>query len=328
MITTTATAPVTRRDKVRWGDLAWLTWRQHRWAITGLVGVFGAVVVLALGLAWHIDSTGDVDLMVGGYRFLGLGQLLVLGPMAIGLAVAVFWAAPLLSREYEQRTHVVVWSQDVTPTRWLVGKVALLGVPAAALSVGVGLAVTRLLDSLNAALSEYAPLGRFETPAFEAAPVVQFAYTAFGFGLGLALSAVTRRTVLSMGLTLGLFLAARVVVSGLWRPNFQEPLRVVEPYDAEYAQSWSAADDGALTVDSGFVDAAGKEIPFPPACSDTQDGVEYVECLRENDVQFFTDYHPVDRLVPFQLFESAIFTALAAGLFVFAFAWVRRARRV
>ncbi|TQM82765.1 hypothetical protein FHX81_5176 [Saccharothrix saharensis] len=328
MTGTTTAAPVVERTRVGWGDLAWLTWRQHRWAIVCLLGASAAAILLALGLAWYVGATGDTSHMVGRWRFVGLGQSLMLAPVAFGLAVAVFWAAPLLSREYEQRTHLMVWSQDVSPTRWLAGKVLALGVPAVAAAAGVGLAVRTMVVSTNTAMSEYSPLRPFEMPVYETAPLLQFSYAAFGFGLGLAISAVTRRTVLSMGLTLVSFIAVRVVVSGLWRPHFQEPLRVVEPYDPTYAQSWSLVDSGALTVDSGFSDADGNEVPFPAECSDLADNLDYTRCVQEKNVLLFTDYHPEDRLVPFQLFESAIFTALAAALFALAFTWVRRARRV
>ncbi|MFE9745095.1 ABC transporter permease [Saccharothrix saharensis] len=326
--TTTTAVPVAERARVGWGDLVWLTWRQHRWAIAGLLGASAAAILLALGLAWHVGATGDTSHLVGRWRFVGLGQTLMLGPMVIGLVIAVFWAAPLLSREYEQRTHLLVWSQDVSPTRWLAGKVVALGVPASAAAVGLGLAVRRLITSTNTAMSGYAALGTFETPAYETAPVVQVGYAVFGFALGVALSAVTRRTVLSMGLTLGLFLAVRAVVSGAWRPHFREPLRVVEPYDPTYAGTLAAVGDNALIVSSGFADSAGNEVAFPAECSNVEDNLDYTRCVRENDVRFFTDYHPEDRLVPFQLFESAIFTVLAAALFALAFTWVRRARRV
>lgn len=327
MTTTTDTATVTRRDRVGWADLAWLTWRQHRWAIVGLVAVVAALIALALVVAWRIDATDGAGELFGRWRYLSVAQVLMLGPMAIGLAVALFWAAPLLSREYEQRTHVVAWSQDITPTRWLTGKVVLLGVPAVVLSACLGLATIGLTDSVNAAVNEFRSFGRFESPVFEAMPLVQAGYTAFGFALGLAFSAVTRRTVLSMALTLGSFIAVGVAVISLWRPYYQEPLREVQPYDP-HERSWAGPGDGAWTVDNGFTDAAGNEILFNAVCSGVRDGDDFVKCMVDANVRFFTDYHPAERFATFQLVEFAIFTVLAAGLFALAFARVRRASRV
>ncbi|MFD0199582.1 MULTISPECIES: hypothetical protein [Saccharothrix] len=322
---TTTAAPVTKRTRVGWGDLMWLTWRQHRWAIIGMVVAVVAVVAVALTVAWRIDSTGDLQAMYSRWRFMNLGSLVMLAPMAVGLAIAVFWAAPVLAREYEQRTHLVVWSQDISPTRWLVGKVVLLGVPAVALAVVVGLASSRLIESFNAA--DRSPISAFEMPAFEVVPVVQAGYAAFGFALGLALGALTRRTVLSMGLALGAFLATRVVVAGVLRPNFQAPLREVQTYGA-YQRSWDGPGDDSWTVNSGFAGADGQEIPFPSTCADVQDSDAYTKCMDDNGVLFFREYHPAERLVPFQLVESAIFIVLAAGLLALTFVTVRRARRV
>ncbi|MCE6999367.1 hypothetical protein LZG04_31835 [Saccharothrix sp. S26] len=325
--TTTATAPVTKRDRVGWGDLAWLTWRRHRWGVLALTAAVGVVVALALGVAWRVEATGGAGELFGRWSYVSVAYVLVVAPMTIGLAIGVFWAAPLLSREYEQRTHVVAWSQDLTATRWLTGMVVLLGVPALVLSVGVGLALITLMNSVNAVMPDRAPFVPMEMPAFEATPLSQVAYASFGFALGLALSALTRRTVLSMGLTLGVFLAVRIVVSGLWRPYFQQPLRMVEPYQALGESSGGPPAD-AWVVNSGFSDAAGSEMPYPRQCTDIQDNRDYATCMVDHDVHYFSEYHPADRLVPFQLYEFAIYAVLAAALFALAFTWVRRARRV
>ncbi|MEU4767876.1 hypothetical protein AB0H12_31970 [Actinosynnema sp. NPDC023794] len=317
---------MTGRARVGWADLVWLTWRQHRWAIVGLVAAVGAASALALFLAWRVDVTGNPQGLFGRWRFISLGSVVMLAPMVTSLAVAVFWAAPVLSREYEQRTHLVAWSQDITSTRWLAGKAVLLGVPAVALAVGVGQASRTLIDSINAASARpiFSPFG---VPAFETAPLVQAGFAAFGFALGLALGAVTRRTVMAMGLALGAFIAVRGVVAGLWRPNFREPLLKVEPYEA-YQRSWDGPGDGSWTVGTGFSDAAGNEVAYPSACSSAQDSAAFAKCMNDNNVLSFTEYHPADRLVPFQLFESAIFLVLAAGLLALAFVRVRRADRV
>ncbi len=323
--TTTAAAPVTERARVGWGDLAWLTWRQHRWTVSATAVAVGGVVALALGMAAHIDATGEVQELFGRWGYLGVSQALAFTPIPLGAIIAVFWAAPLLSREYEQRTHLVVWSQDVSPMRWLAAKVVLLGVTAVALAAGLGLALIKLMNSVNAVVTGFVPFRAFYSDAFEAAPQVQVGYAAFGFALGLAFSAVTRRTVLSMGLTLGVFFVVRAFVAGVWRPFFREPLRLVEPYGEH--TGWDP-DGTTWTVRGGFADAAGDEMPFPQVCTGANSNADYVECMVDKGVYYVSEYHPVDRVVPFQLFETAIFLALAAGLLVLAFTWVRRARRV
>ncbi|WP_447004288.1 ABC transporter permease [Saccharothrix isguenensis] len=329
MTAATTAAPVTTRTHVGWGDLLWLTWRQHRWLVLATAAAVVAASALALGMAWHTDATGDTHELLGEYGYLGTAQALNLASTGMAAVIAVFWSAPLLSREYEQRTHLVVWSQDITALRWLTGKVVLLGVTAVAFAAGLGLALVKLMNSINATRADYPPFRPFDTSPFEAAPQVQVGYAAFGFALGLAFSAITRRTVLSMGLTLAVFFVTRSVVAGAWRPYFWEPLRKVEPYgtfagDLGYRGRES---DGSWMVDGHHSDALGAEIPFPRMCTDSKDHMGYVKCMTDSGVHYAGYYHPVDRLVPFQWFEFGVFAVLAAGLFALAFAWVRRARR-
>ncbi|ONI83746.1 hypothetical protein ALI22I_35415 [Saccharothrix sp. ALI-22-I] len=332
MTTTTTTdvttaAPVATRTRVGWGDLLWLTWRQHRWTILGTAVVVVGIVAVALGFAWHADATAENHDRLDRSSYVDVSQLLALTPTALGVVIAVFWTAPLLSREYEQRTHLVVWSQDLTSIRWLVGKIVLLGAITVVLAAGLGTALIRMMNSMNAATTDHVPFQPFEEVAFEAAPQVQVGYAVFGFALGLAFSAITRRTVLSMGLTLGGFFLARLLVSGFWRPYFQEPLRKVEPYD-DSALYWNAGNDGSWTVNSGYADASGNEIDFTRVCNSAQSNDNYVKCIADNGMQTFRDYHPADRLVSFQWFEFGVFAVLAAGLLALTFVWVRRARPV
>ncbi|MFE2753499.1 hypothetical protein ACFXGA_16035 [Actinosynnema sp. NPDC059335] len=327
MSATTTAGATTRRARVGWGDLAWLTWRQHRWTVLATAVPVLAAIAPALGMALHVDATGDTHELLGEWSYLSVAQALALLPGPLGLVIAVFWAAPLLSREYEQRTHLLVWSQDVPPLRWLAAKVVLLGAAAAGLAAGLGLALVTLMNSLNAVHDGYPPFHPFGSDAFEAAPHVQAGYAVFGFALGLLAGATTRRTVPAMGLALVGLGAARLLVARLWRPHYDEPLRRVTPYE-QYARSPDLGRDGAYRVAGGYADPAGNEIPFPAGCHGATSNDGYIGCLVDHDVHYFVDYHPVERLASFQLIEFSIFAGLAAALFALAFAAVRRARRV
>ncbi|HEX4224863.1 MAG TPA: hypothetical protein VHZ97_21020, partial [Pseudonocardiaceae bacterium] len=109
-----------RRAEVGWSDLAWLVWRQHRM----LIGITTLAVLVAVGV-FYWDS---VDL--SGRSSVYLEMIVV--PAAAGV-IGVFWGAPLVSVEYEQRTQLFVWAQDVSPVRWLVAKITILGATAAVL---------------------------------------------------------------------------------------------------------------------------------------------------------------------------------------------------
>ncbi|RKT57513.1 ABC transporter permease [Saccharothrix australiensis] len=326
-MTATTTAPVStpprRRTGVGWGDLAWLTWRQHRWQLGGLGAAVAVVALSCLIIAWTINATGTAL-----HGFLGLGgfggaiQLASLLPVAFGGVIAVFWAAPLLAREYEQKTYVVVWSQDLTPTRWLVGKVVLLGVPAVGLAAALGSAVLTAQHAMNSVTGGHPAYRAFEDEHFEAMPLLQIGYAAFGFALGLAFSAVTRRTVLSMAVTLGAFVATRFAVAKFWRPHYQAPERVLWPFGTRDQGSSDRIDDGVMYVKSGYTDAAGNPVEYPLECNVRSAGPDngFDTCMREHGVvNTYLDYQPVDRVVPFQLIETALFVIAAAALLVLAF---------
>ncbi|CCH34873.1 hypothetical protein ABZ816_20130 [Actinosynnema sp. NPDC047251] len=334
---TATTTPTPVRDRVGWGDLAWLAWRQHRWQYLalGALAVLGsltalvmAVIVRSSGSTAHVFPLVDIS-------FSGATQFFALAPIAAGGLIGVFWAAPLLAVEYEQKTYVVAWGQDLTPSRWLLGKVVLLGVPAVGLSAGFGAAVTTLLRAMNeeaggrfGLASGHLPFQPFATQPFEAVPLVQAGYAAFGFALGLALSAVTRRTLVAMAGTLGIFVVVRSLVGGLWRRYYWPAERVFQPLDTRNVDTDATVGllNGTMAVDNGYADAAGNEVAFPWACTNGYDQPDgYYKCLADRGVvQYFHDYHPVDRLVPFQLVEFTIFVLLAAGLVALAFKWVRR----
>ncbi|MEV0678278.1 hypothetical protein AB0I60_17355 [Actinosynnema sp. NPDC050436] len=338
MSATTTSTPVRRRTGIGWGDLAWLTWRQHRWAVVAL----GGLVVLGSAFSLVMASfSGQADADVPAFfreviGFTATGRNMVILSTVFGGLVAVFWAAPLLAHEYEQRTYVLAWGQDLSPTRWLAGKVVLLVVPAVALAAGLGAATTVLLRAVNAWVAStratqqvYLPFGPFGSDAFEAAPLMQAGYALFGFALGLALSAVFRRTLVAMAVTLGVFTVVRLLMANVWRPRFWSPERFVEPFPQpldELMTAESALQD-SLRVGSGFLDAAGNEVRLPICSGETE--ATYNQCLRESGiVSYYVDHHPVDRLVPFQLFEFALYGLLSAGLLVLAFGLVRRAYRL
>ncbi|WP_020674159.1 ABC transporter permease [Amycolatopsis nigrescens] len=324
-MTATAVRPAAKR--VGWGDLLWIGWRQHRLMLagTGVLTLGLAAVMTALGL--YAASTGDVRASILGFSSVtGTAQLAVAAVMGYSALIAVFWAAPLLAREYEQRTHLLVWSQDVSAARWLIGKATLLTVVAVALSLVLGTASNVMMHQINAAKAgDYPSFNLFDTQYFEVVPLVQAGYALFGFALGLAVSALSRRTVLSMGVTFGIFFVVRGAIAQLVRPYYQPPVRVTYPLDGQTEQVYHT-----LYVSSGMLDAAGNPVEYPTACNrGYSDADGYRQCLTEQGVvSNYRDFQPTDRLGTFQLIEFGIYTVLAAGLFVLAWSTLRRVSRL
>lgn len=313
------TSPTTR-PAVRWSSLAWVAWRQHRVSLLTLIalGAVGTGLMLIVGAAAPIS---------GGFSASGVGDLVTvlshLLPAAVlcgSGVVAAFWAAPLLSREYEQRTHLLAWGQDVKPARWLLGKSAVLVGTAVALAVVLGLAAQWMIDEHNRSSNlDYPPFPWFDPTVFESAPLIVVGHVLFGFALGLTMSALTHRTLLSMGLTLGVFLAVRFVVMTFLRPYYMTPVRDTSPLGAADGNERL----NTMTVEAGLLDAAGRPMEHPDACFTG----DYESCIRRaGAVAQYEDFHPASRAGAFQLIEFGLYAGLAAVLAVVVWRLVRRTR--
>lgn len=309
-------------------DLAWLAWRQHRWLIGGTVlaglVLFGTMLLNDAEVnSQNLDSCWQ---SCGSFlgtlvRHSSVGDLQTALVAAFGLVIAVFWAAPMIAREYEQRTNLLAWGQDVSPLRWLVGKVTPMVVVAVGLAMALGAAVTLLGHTFHSIdPGSYPPFTGFR---FEHSVPLQAAYALFGFALGLLASAVLRRTVLAMGVTMVSYVGARLLVAAL-RPHFRTPLRMFQPLNPTGIYMWS--DSEHLTLGFGYSDAAGQAVELNPACaSSIGSDAGYEACLHRSGItNFYLDYQPVTRLNDFQWTETAIFAVLAVVLFALVALRMRR----
>jgi hypothetical protein len=137
--------------------------------------------------------------------------------------------------------------------------------------------------------------------------------------LGMFAGALTRRTVAAIFLTMVLFLAIRVPVEVLWRPNFETPLTVTYSIDQQNPPALSNQD---WIVSQGYVDAQGnRSTDFRGSC--TRDETS-TQCLQANGVQAnYISYQPGDRFWTFQWIETGIYVGFSV-LALFAAVWLVR----
>ncbi|GAB1821678.1 ABC transporter permease subunit [Herbidospora sp. RD11066] len=346
--------------------MIWLTWRQFRGAAVSTAVVLGLlVVVLALtgpDLASRY-STGIAACAVDGGcdRFFDLFfdefqsqfTLVSLLVLALPALMGLFWGAPLIARELEAGTHLLVWSQGVTRGRWLVVKLGLVGLAAVAAAGVLGLAVTWWAEPLD--LSATPDLGLMTPLVFGARGIVPMGYAAFAFVLGVSVGTLARRTLPAMALTLAVFAVVQVAVPMLVRPHLAAPVTATFPLDRANVESINVQRDGggqvrigvraavsgqpgAWVLSSGLVDPSGKvlsadEEPAPVTASGTsgpcapQAAPAHDSCLTEINALGYrqlVSYHPLDRFWPFQWMETAIYAVLTLGLTWFSFWWIRR----
>ncbi|GAA2804758.1 hypothetical protein [Crossiella cryophila] len=322
-------------------DLAWVTWRQHRWLIVGtalavaalagfyLYTYFAAVALPPCGAS--CPDGGSSPALKDLIRRAGLTEYPVL---VFAGFIAAFWGAPLLSQEFEHRTHLWAWTQDISATRWLTTRILGLVAVITVLTSALGLAGTFALRQLHELDSSAFP--PFTSFVFGLWPPLQVAYALFGFALGVAVSAISRRTVISMLVTLLGFTAVRFFVAEYLRPHYLTPMRIGTPLGER------AADLGGegLTVGTGYLNTSGETMRWSPVvdgCRAQADQVvgataRYSEhqaalnsCLGQRGwTQTYLDYQPAERLLSIQLIETGIFLGLAIVLLAVALRLVHR----
>ena len=316
-------APPLRRARVGFGDLVALTVRQHRLAIgIAVLGyvLFGLLIVLshghvAFGYWWMFDPK-------------------VFTPVPAGL-IAVFLGAPLLASEYERQTNLLVWSQDVTPSRWLLAKLTVLGglvlVLASLLAVVVNTQTPNGYGAGNT--GAFNPLAVFHVVGYETWLPLSLAYTVFGFLLGAAVGCLARRTVTAMGVTLVGFVAVRFLIANLLWPwlltHLITPVRQTWPM-ADWITPDPTGPAGAGPQDYAinlqlWLTSSGQSVDVPPACDSVQGIKPFAECLMAHGIASSgEDWQPLSRLLAFQSVELAIYVVLIAVCLAITIWSVRR----
>jgi hypothetical protein len=314
--------------------MTWVVWRQHRaeglmlLVVLALIAVF--LLVTGLGLANSFQQLGQshclgpnakggscvvlVQAFFDQYRFVQ-GGALVLGALQLLLGALV--GAPLVTREVEQRTHLLVWTQSITRTRWLAVTLALV--------LGAGLLASgALLAGLSWWHDPWAQYeGSFGTSIYDTSGPVWVATTGLSLALGVFAGALTRRTVAAIFLTIALFVAIRAPVEFLWRPTFEPPVTVTYALDQPNPLALSQQD---WIISQGFIDAQGnRSTDFRGNC--TQDETA-TQCLQSNGVQAnYISYQPADRVWTFQWIETGIYVIFSL-LALCAAVWLVRRRLI
>jgi hypothetical protein len=323
----------------------WFTWRQHRSEALLTLGVLavGSVYLLITGLnmthtfhqsglgtclAQHPQSIGTsgscgllASLFLNQYGpFIPFAAALLLLPILFGVMVG----APLIAREYEQRTRLLLWMQSVTRTRWLMVTLAVV--------LGAGLLTSAiLLALLNWWYQPFDQLiGQFNQIAFDFTGPVFLASSLMALTVGIAAGALTRRTVLAIFLTLALIAAIRIVVEFNLRPNYEPQIVLTWPLAQGNDPGSLGQDNPPMTlgredwqIGSGFLDAQGNRTNGI-YCNELHP-TSPLQCARDEGYRGnYLAYQPADRFWTFQWIETGIYLAismLALGVTIW---WVRK----
>jgi hypothetical protein len=318
--------------------MIWVTWAQHRREalVSGLVlaAAAGLLVITGLNMLADFERSGVARCVAHGARAVGvfatgtscealtgafpitwhrLTLPATLALMTLPALLGVFIAAPLLSREFEQGTYLLAWSQSITKLRWAVVKVGLIAASVVMAATALAVLVIWWHGPLD--------LAGFNGPwdAFEIEGLAPVAYAAFALALGTLAGLFVRRTVPAMALALFVFASVRLLVAQI-RPHFLPP--ITANAQGIMQGSWVISDDY-------YVDTQGHHLSLDQVngvmsgCN-VATGGSPMDCLNQHGIRLLADYQPLERFWTFQLIEAAVFFGLAIGLVATSLWWLQR----
>ncbi len=328
-----------------WRRMAWVTWRQHRLTLAGVVALLGAAgaYLLITGLQMHNayaavtgcrPATSDICRQVAG-NFLstyapGVGVTSGLLQAIPGL-IGAFAGAPVLAREFETGTFRYAWTQGFGRTRWTVAKLAPL---TAAVTVAAG--AFSVLFSWY-----YAPIigagddnGLLWPTNFDLLGVALAAWTLAAFAIGVLAGVLIRRVIPAMFATLAVWAGLAFATGAFLRAHYEAAVVTGNPNIPTGAwvisQGWFKGGNPASldlinqTLAPVDVRAVTPEL-FQPGPSTPANFGDPVLYLIQHGYTQLTSYQPVSRFWPFQWIEGSWLLALSLVL-IAATVWLVRRR--
>jgi hypothetical protein len=325
----------------------WFVWRQHRtqFMIFGLIlAAFTIFTVLTGNHFWHIyqqavttckenpatPACSDLhNSLPQGYGTIL--RMVFVTALGVPLVLGTFLGAPLFSKEYEEGTNKLAWTQSVSRRKWLTAHM----VWALAFAALYGLAVS-LLVSWWARTSNALDHTRFSSGQFDVQGIMPFAYSVFFTAIGFAMSAWFRKTLIALAVTLGLFIVLQASVGELIRPHYMMPVTVTASMNRDAIDK--KIPTGAWVTSMGAVDGNGKTFnslrveDLPQKCqaliqhapremgvdggisvktrSDGGDPIN--DCVNAAGFHQLAKYQPSSRYWNFQRIETGLYLGMAA----------------
>jgi hypothetical protein len=170
------------------------------------------------------------------------------------------------------------------------------------------------MEPLNGAITS-----RMNYLFFDQQGLAPIGYTLFAVAVGVFAGTLTRKVLPAMAITLVAFLAARIVVTMLVRPNIMEPVARTVPVAGDTPREpnpalgdWILAAD-VLNADGTLQTSGGTQFCDGPACQAAALGAYNRWTLQ-----------PGERYWLFQWVEAGLFVVIAAALLTAAVMRVRR----
>ena len=334
----------TRLRPLPWRRMAWVTWRQHRLTLAGVVALLGAAgaYLLITGLQTH-DAYAAVTACVpansGVCQRVATDFLNTYAPgvgvtfgllQVIPALIGSFTGAPVLARELETGTFRYAWTQGFGRARWTVAKLVPLAVAVTVATGAFSVLVSWYVQPIFGAGDNNGPL--YPT-LFDLLGVALAAWTLTAFAIGVLAGVLIRRVIPAIFAALAAW-AGLAFLTGLFlRPHYSAPVVTSNPTIPVQAwvinQGWFKGGNPASldminnTLAQVDVRAVTPELfqPGPATPASLGDPVQY---LVQHGYTQLTTYQPASQFWRFQWIEGGWLLALSLILIAAAVWLIRR----
>jgi len=353
---TALTVPAAHQDNknprpVPWRRMAGVIWRQHRYALLGVVALLGALT-LYLGVAGasmhHAYATALACRPASSYAcqnqlidfntaYAPTAQMVGVLLMAVPMLIGAFVGAPVLARELETGTFRYAWTQGFGLRRWTLAKLVPLAVMVTAAAGLFSLLFSWYYQPLFADGMSI-PL---DPKLFGVRPVAFAAWTLAAFAIGALAGMLIRRVVPAIAVTLAVCVALAFAAGLYLRPHYMTPVTGRNLASAP-ASAWIIGGrwtKGGVTISQAAMDqietplfhqavtaavpknVGSDDVKFYKGSANTQ----VHDYLVRHGYTRWISYQPGSRFWPFQWIEGGWLLALSV-LLIGATVWLVRHR--
>jgi hypothetical protein len=326
---------------VPWRRMAWVTWRQHRFALAGVAALLGALAVYLwiTGLQLHHAYAAAAGCrpassfvcgnLIGDFndsywpRAETIAALLQVVPALIG----AFVGAPVLAREMETGTFRYSWTQGFGRWRWTLAKLVPLAVTVTAAAGAFSVLFSWYYQPFFAE-GQQTP---FFASLFDLRGVAFAGWTLAAFAIGALAGMLIRRVVPAIAATLAVYAGLAVAAAVYLRQHYMTPLVTSNmnlPGSAWIISQWWTK--GGRFAFAGFrpPDSFLRQYCLPSSVGPGPFKVgpdTITQCAVQHGYTPWISYQPVSRFWPFQWIEGGWLLALSV-LLIGAAVWLVRRR--
>lgn len=327
-----------------WRRMAWVTWRQHRFALTGVAVLLGALAVCLwiIGLQVHDAyaaatacrpaSSIACEMLIG--RFDGIDKALASGYVlqAVPALIGAFVGAPMLARELETGTFRYAWTQGFGPWRWTLAKLVALAVVVAAAAGAISVLISwyyrpyfqpYFAGNPMSLTTEASPLAG---GLFDLRGVAFAAWTLAAFAIGGLAGIVVRRVVPAIAATLAVYAGLAFAAGSYLRRHYLTALitsKLNVPGSAWIiSQQWTTKGGRPVSRSALGQILQGTQFAGKGGVPQSLGSWQY---LVHHGYTQWTTYQPASRFWTFQWIEGGWLLALSA-LLIATTVWLVRRR--